>query len=161
MVDPNREPIEGVVEIDHTKIQFRVGDTFFDPGDAGKILIAGAVEVIDHDTSQAKPRRNRAKYLDARSGRIRFAMIADKSAAAIDSFAKANVKRGTTLLTDGHASFPGLSGNYRRDPRVVRKIAGDIVLPWIHRVFAVKALEPGHVSWPPPPCSESPRIINP
>ena len=75
MVDPDREPLEGVVEVDQAEIPFRAGDTFFDPGNAGKILIVGAVEVIDRDTNAAKPRRNGAKYLDTRSGRIRLAMI--------------------------------------------------------------------------------------
>jgi transposase-like protein len=137
MVDPNREPLEGVVEVDQTEIPFRAGDAFFDPCESGKILIAGAVEVIDRDANQAKPRRKHAKYLDARSGRIRLAMIADNSAASIEAFVRANVRRGTTLLTDGHASFPGLSGDYRHDPRVVGKMAAHVVLPWIHRVFAL------------------------
>ena len=137
MVDPNRDPLEGVVEVDQTEIPFRVSDTFFEPGDAGKILVAGAVEVIDRDTNQAKPRRKHAKYLDTRSGRIRLAMIADNSAASIEAFVRANVKRGTTLLTDGHVSFPRLEGEYRHDPRFVGKMAGHVVLPWIHRVFAL------------------------
>ena len=34
-------------------------------------------------------------------------MIADNSAASIVAFVRANVKRGATLLTDGHASFRG------------------------------------------------------
>ncbi len=136
MVDPDREPLEGVVEVDQAEIPFRVGDTFFDPGKSGKILIAGAVEVIDRDTNQAKPRRKNAKYLDTRSGRIRLAMIADNSAASIEAFVRANVKRGTTLLTDGHASYPGLT-DYRHDPRVVGKMAGHVVLPWVHRVFSL------------------------
>jgi len=137
MVDPDREPLEGVVEVDQAEIPFRVADTFFEPGNAGKILIAGAVEVIDRGANHAKPRRKHAKYLDTRSGRIRLAMIADNSAASIEAFVKANVKRGTTLLTDGHASYPGLSDDYRHDPRTVGKMAGHIVLPWIHRVFAL------------------------
>src|ERR1022692_768796 len=136
MVDPDRSPLEGVVEVDQAEIPFRAGDTFFDPGNAGKILIAGAVEVIDRDTSQAKPRRKGAKYLDTRSGRIRLAMIANNSAASIEAFVRANVKPGTTLLTDGHASYPGLT-DYRHDPRVVGKMAAHVVLPWIHRVFAL------------------------
>ena len=57
MVDPDRDALEGVVEVDQAEIPFRAGDTFFDPGNAGKILIAGAVEVIDRDTNEAKPRR--------------------------------------------------------------------------------------------------------
>lgn len=136
MVDPDRAPLEGVVEVDQAEIPFRASDAFFDPGNAGKILIAGAVEVIDRDTNQAKPRRTGAKYLDTRSGRIRLAMIADNSAASIEAFVRANVKHGTTLLTDGHASYPGLT-DYRHDPRVVGKMAGHVVLPWIHRVFAL------------------------
>ena len=60
--------------------------------------------MIDRDTNATKPRRNGAKYLDTRSGRIRLAIIADSSAASIEAVVRANVKRGTTLLTDGHAS---------------------------------------------------------
>jgi transposase-like protein len=136
MVDPDREPLEGVVEVDQAEIPFREGDAFFEPGNAGKILVIGAVEVIDRDINRAKPRRKHAKYLDTRSGRIRLAMIADNSAASIEGFVRANVKRGATLITDGHASYPGLTG-YRHDPRVVGKMAGHIVLPWIHRVFSL------------------------
>ena len=136
MVDPDREPLEGVVEVDQAEIPFRAGDTFFDPGNSGKILIAGAVEVIDRDSGQAKPRREKAKYLDTLSGRIRLAMIADNSAASIEAFVRTNVKRGTTLLTDGHASYPGLT-DYRHDPRVVGKMAAHVVLPWVHRVFSL------------------------
>jgi hypothetical protein len=136
MVDPNREPLKGVVEVDQAEIPFREGDTFC-TGNVGKILVIGAVEVIDHDTNRAKPRRKHAKYLNTRSGRIRLVMIADNSAASIEAFVRANVKRGTTLLTDGHASYPGLT-DYRHDPRVVgSKMVGHIVLPWIHRVFSL------------------------
>lgn len=130
MVDPDREPLEGVVEVDQTEILFREGGAFFDPGNAGKILVIGAVEVSDRDINRAKPRRKRAKYLDTPLWPIRLAMIADNSAASIEAFVKANVKRGITLITDGHASYPGLTG-YRHDPRVVGKMAGHIVLPWI------------------------------
>ena len=117
MLDPDREPLEGVVEIDQAEIPFREGDTFFESGNAGKILVIGAVEVIERDTNKAKPRRKHAKYLDTRSGRVRL-------------------KRGTTLLTDGHKSFPCLKG-YRHDPRVVGKMAAHIVLPWVHRAFSL------------------------
>jgi ISXO2-like transposase domain/Transposase zinc-ribbon domain len=136
MIDPMREPLEGVVEIDQAEMPFREGDAFFEPGAAGKILVIGAVEVIDRDTNKAKPRRKHAKYLDTRSGRIRLAAIKDNSAGAIQAFVKANVKAGATLLTDGHASYLALNG-YRHDPRVVGKMAGHVALPWIHRVFAL------------------------
>ena len=63
-------------------------------------------------------------------------MIADNSAASIEAFVRANVKVGTTLLTDGHASYPGLI-DYRHDPRVVGNMAGHVALPWIHRAFSL------------------------
>ena len=111
------------MEVDQTEIPFRADNSFFDPVKSGKILIAGAVEVIDRGTNQAKLRRKRAKYLDTRSGRIRLAAIPDNSAASIEAFVRANVKPGTTLLTDGHRSYPGLT-DYRHDPRTVGKMAG-------------------------------------
>ena len=136
MVDPDRDPLEGVVEVDQAEIPFRQGDDVFERGNAGKILVIGAVEVIDRETNRAKPRRRHANYLNTRSGRIRLAMIADHSAASIEAFVKANVKPGATLLTDGHKSYPALTG-YRHDPRVVGKMAGHLVLPWIHRTFSL------------------------
>src|SRR4249919_2578410 len=137
MVDPDRDLLEGVVEVDQTEIPFRAGDAFFEPGTAGKILVAGAVEVIDRSAGRPKPRRNGAKYLDTRSGRLRLAVIADNSAKSIEAFVCANVKPGATLITDGHAAYPGLSGDYRHDPRVVGNMAASIVLPWSHRAFSL------------------------
>jgi hypothetical protein len=46
MIDPQREPLEGVVEVDQAEISFRAENSFFYPAKSGKILIAGAVEVI-------------------------------------------------------------------------------------------------------------------
>jgi transposase-like protein len=136
MVDPDRTLLEGVVEVDQTEIPFRTEDAFFDAAKAGKIIIAGAVEVVDRTTNQAKARKISAKYLDTRSGRVRLAVIANNSAASIHAFVRANVKRGATLLTDGHKSYLGLS-EYRHDPRTLGKMAGHVALPWIHRVFSL------------------------
>ena len=74
-------------------------------------------------------------------------MVADNSAASIEDFVRTNVKRGTTLLTDGHASYPGLTG-YRHDLRVVRNMAGHIVLSR-HR----HACDAGHGRSPAPTAS--------
>ena len=43
MVDPDREPLEGVVEVDQAEMPFREGDAFFEPVNVGKILVMGAV----------------------------------------------------------------------------------------------------------------------
>ena len=46
---------------------------------------------------------------------------ADNSAASIEAFVNANVKRGATLLTDNHKSYTGLTG-YRHDTHIVGKM---------------------------------------
>ena len=136
MIDPDRSLLEGVVEVDQTEIPFRADDAFFNPQRAGKLIVAGAVEVMDRATNRTKPRKLGAKYLDTRSGRTRLAVIADNSAASLHAFIRANVQPGATLLTDGHSSYIGLS-SYRHDPRSVGKMAGHVALPWIHRVFSL------------------------
>ena len=64
--------------------------------------------MIDRDTNQANLRRKHAKYVDTRSGRLRLAVIADNR--PINSSVRQGQREaGTTLLTDGHASYPGLA----------------------------------------------------
>jgi transposase-like protein len=41
MVDPDREALEGVVEVDQAEIPFRAGDSFFDPGNAEATVTRG------------------------------------------------------------------------------------------------------------------------
>ena len=57
MIDPQREPLEGVVEVDQTEIPFRADNSFFDPAKSGKILIAGAVG----DRPRHKPGQGKAE----------------------------------------------------------------------------------------------------
>ena len=148
MVDPDRKPLEGVVEVDQAEIPFREGDAFFEPGNAGKILVIGAVEVIDRDVNQARPRRKHAKYLDTRSGRIRLAMIANNSAKSIEAFVKANVKRSTR----NHADYRWprvLSGIGRLSARSThrRQDGGPHCLAVDPSGFLVdETMEPRHIS---------------
>lgn len=137
MIDPQCEPLEGVVEIDQTEIPFRDTQSFYDPNKSGKITIIGAVEIRDRTTGKApKPKKIGAKYLDTLSGRVRLQAIPGNAAQHIHAFIRANIKPGTTLLSDGHRSYLGLPG-YRHDPRTVGKMAGHVALLWIHRVFAL------------------------
>jgi hypothetical protein len=137
MVDPAREPLEGVVEIDQTEMPFRDAQSFFNPNNTGKIIIIGAVEIRDRTTGRPqKPKAIGAKYLDTLSGRVRLQAIPSNHASHVHAFIRANIKLGTTLLSDGHRSYLGLAG-YRHDPRVVGVMAGHVVLLWIHRVFAL------------------------
>ena len=93
--------------------------------------------MIDRSAGRSKPRRKGAKYLDTRSGSLRLAVIADNSAKSIEAFVRANVKPSATLITDGHAAYTGLSGDYRHDTRVVGNMAASIVLLWSDRAFSL------------------------
>src|SRR5260221_11714207 len=128
MIDPDRSLLEGVVEVDQAEIPFRTKEAFFDPAKAAKIVIAGAVEVIDRATNKARPRKLNAKYLDTRSGRVRLAVLPNNSAPSLPAFIRRNVKPGTTVLTDRHSAYPGLP-DYRQDPRTVVSIGGPRALP--------------------------------
>src|SRR3954464_11598333 len=74
MVDPEREPLAGLVEVDETSLPFRAGGEPARPGRShdGKLLVAGAVEI-------------RGKG----PGRARLAVIGDYSAATLGAFASA------------------------------------------------------------------------
>ncbi len=137
MVDPDRDPLEGVVEVDQTEMPFRAADDPDSPLKAGKIIVIGAVEVIDRTTGEAqRPKAFGRKYRDTLSGRIRLAAIPSYRTLHIHAFIKANIAPGATLITDGHASYLGMA-DYRHDPRVVGNMAAHIPLKWIHRVFAL------------------------
>ncbi len=137
MVDPDRSKLTGIVEIDQTEIPFRTKSAFFDETIAQKIIIIGAVEVIDRETGcTPKIKRKGALYYNTKAGRIRLAVIPDNSSAAIKAFVRANIEAGSTLVTDGHRSYLNLT-DYRHDPHVVDRLPAHIPLPWIHRVFAL------------------------
>jgi hypothetical protein len=121
MVAPGRNLLAGIVEVDETIIPYRTGE---DPvagggrsGD-GKMLIAGAVEVVDN-----------------MPGRVRLAAITDFSATSLHAFITANVAPGTTAKTDGWPGYAGVP-DINHDPHTVGAMAAHIVLPWAHRVFA-------------------------
>jgi transposase-like protein/predicted RNA-binding Zn-ribbon protein involved in translation (DUF1610 family) len=134
MVDPDRELLKGIVEVDQTEIPFRTSDVFFDPTRSGKIIVVGAVDRATGKTPKIKPIGS--PYFGTRSARVRLAVIPDNSATSLHAFIRANVAPGTTLITDGHRSYLGLPG-YRHDPHTVGNMAGHVLLPWIHRVFSL------------------------
>ena len=102
MVDPDLDHWKELSKSIRPEIRFREGDAFLSPA-MPQILIIGAVEVIDRDTNQAKPRRKHANI--SIHVLAATAVIITGICRSIEAFVKANVKRGATLLTDGHASY--------------------------------------------------------
>src|SRR5690349_9243306 len=115
MVDPGREPLAGLVEVDETSVPFRAQGEPARPGRShdGRPLVAGAVEI-------------RGKG----PGRIRLAVIGDCSAVALGAFAA-----GSTVVSDGWAGCKRLK-DVKHEPTVVGDAPAHLVLPWVHRVFA-------------------------
>ena len=122
MVDPARQPLAGLVEVDETSLPWRTQEAppTPKPGRAGegKLLIAGAVEI-----------KGRAP------GRARLAVIEGYSAASLRGFVAAATASGSTVVSDGWSGYARLK-DVRHDPKVVGPMAAPVVLPWIHRVFA-------------------------
>jgi len=123
MVNPERSPLEGLVEVDETDLPHR---TNADPpaggqgrSKQGKMLVAGAIEVTD----------------DGKPGRARLAAIDDASADSLHPFVAANLAPGATAKTDGWTGYPGAPG-VTHEPHVIGKMAAHIVLPWSHRLFS-------------------------
>jgi transposase-like protein len=121
MVDPARDPLSGLVEVDETQISYRTRD---DPpagggrSGEGKLQVAAAVEVEGKGP-----------------GRVRLAVIKDASATTLRAFLKVSVAPGATIKTDGWSGYPGAPG-VTHEPHVVGPMAAHIVLPWVHRIFS-------------------------
>ena len=122
MVNPDREPLSGLVEADETIIPFRTkNDPVVVPAGrsgVGKMLIAGAVEI-----DGSKPRRARLKVIEGFGKQ------------ELHSFVLGAVAPQTQLVTDNWPSY--------RDPPGVRHhaitlgpMAAHVALPWIHRLFS-------------------------
>jgi hypothetical protein len=120
MVDPEREPLAGLVEVDETSIPFRARGEPVRPGRShdGKLLVAGAVEIRGEGP-----------------GRVRLAVIEDYAAASLGGFVGANVADGSTVVSDGWSGYAKLK-DVKHDPKVVGDAPAHAVPPWIHRVFA-------------------------
>ena len=120
MVDPEREPLAGLVEVDETSIPFRGRDEPVRPGRAheGKLLVAGAVEIVGKGP-----------------GRVRLVVIADYSAVTLNAFVAGNVASGSTVVSDGWSGYATLT-DVKHDPKVIGDAPAHLVLPWVHRVFA-------------------------
>ena len=120
MVDPDREPLAGLVEVDETNLPFRVGGEPARPGRSheGELVVAGAIEIKGKGP-----------------GRIRLAVIGSCSAVALGAFVAAAIATGSTVVSDGWPGYRKLR-DVKHDPRVVGDAPAHLVLPWIHRVFA-------------------------
>ncbi len=122
MVNPEREPLSGLVEADETIIPFRTkNDPVVVPAGrsgVGKMLVAGAVEI-----DGGKPRRARVKVIEGFGKQ------------ELQAFVLGVVAPQTQLVTDDWPSYHNLPG-VRHDAITLGPMAAHIALPWIHRLFS-------------------------
>ena len=122
MVDPEREPLSGVVEADETTIPFRTkNDPIVVPAGrsgVGKMLVAGAVEV-----EGGTPRRARLKVIEGFGKNEIHASVLDA------------VVPNTRLVADDWPSYNDIP-EIKHKAITVGPMAAHIVLPWIHRLFS-------------------------
>ena len=120
MVRPGRERLSGEVEVDETVLGGPRGGK---PGRGalGKTIVAIAVEL--HQPSGF--------------GRCRLAVMPDVTATSLRAFLLANIEPGSTIISDGYASYPAATGSdYVHRPINVSKagVQAHVVLPGVHRI---------------------------
>lgn len=122
-VNPERTPLDGMIEADESSIPFRTKNEPVSGGQGrsheGKLLIAGAVECAQNGTIR----------------RIRLSQIANYTADSLKEFIGKATADGSTIITDGFSSYCRLAGR-KHMPRTVGTMAAHILLPSIHDVFA-------------------------
>jgi transposase-like protein/predicted RNA-binding Zn-ribbon protein involved in translation (DUF1610 family) len=137
MVRPDRDRIGGKlgehVEVDETWVGGRTrGDG---RGVHHKTLVAAAVEVRQREPNSKPNTRKNGRY----AGRVRLAVVRNRSSASLSSFVQHVVAPGTRVITDDWSGYADLAARGyihhavagRGDPQVAEEF-----LPIIHLVFA-------------------------
>lgn len=119
MVNPEREPLTGVIEVDDTYVGGSERGTRGRQTET-KVPVVVAVE-------------NRGDH----TGRIRLEMIYDVSSESLHPFVRKNITPGSQINTDGWRGYWGVeSYGYKHRPRVQGKPERAAkILPWVHRVI--------------------------
>jgi transposase-like protein len=137
MVRPDQDRIggeaDGVVEADETYLGGRTRGK--GRGVHDMAIVAGAVEVRQRQRSGSLNKRKTARY----AGRVRLALVPDRSAKSLGGFVKRVAAPSTRIITDDWSGYAGLSKHgydhvaiaERGDPQVAEEF-----MPIIHLVFS-------------------------
>jgi hypothetical protein len=126
MVNPDRTPLAGEVEVDETSVPFRTKDDPVTGGQGkstvGKVFVIGAVERLPGD----------------KSGRIRLQTIAEDKRDYIHPFVETNTAKGCEIHTDGNNSYLNIPDRKHFPVVLGGKNALPAHIPFarIHRVFS-------------------------
>jgi hypothetical protein len=126
MINPDRTPLIGDIEVDETSVPFRKKSDPFDggPGNSlnGKFQLIGAVVLVDRFPP----------------GRIRLQRILQSDSANLLPFIEANTAVGSRIITDGNTAYLGMTERTHSPINLSRDNAlpAHISMKWIHRVFS-------------------------
>lgn len=126
MINPNRTPLNGAVEVDESSVPFRRKTDPITGGQGkstvGKVFIIGAVERLD----------------GGQAGRIRLQTIAEDNGDYIKPFVLKNTAPGSELHTDGNTSYLKIPGRKHFSTVLSEPNALPAHIPFvrIHRVFS-------------------------
>lgn len=123
MVDPERNPLAGLVEVDEASLPFRTRN---DPpagkrgrSHDGKMLIIGALELGDGNTP----------------GRLRLAELSSYGAADIGQFLETAAGSDATIKTDGWPGYASVPSD-QHEVHVVGNTPAHLIFPWIHQIYS-------------------------
>jgi len=137
MVRPDQDRIGGksgdVVEADETYVGGRTRGK--GRGVHNMVLVAGAVEIRQRKRSGSLNQRKTGRY----AGRVRLALVPDRSARSLGGFIKSTVAPGATIITDdwsGYAKRGDLGYLHSAVPERGDPQVAETFLPIIHLVFS-------------------------
>jgi len=122
MVRPGREKLSGRIEVDEALIGGSSREGIPGRGSERKVLVAIAVEVEE----------------SGKVGRIRLKRVKNASAEELIPFVEEAAEKGSTIITDGWASYVGLANKGYRHEVVISKITDpDNLLPHVHTTVSL------------------------
>jgi len=122
MIRPGREKLRGRIEVDEAYIGGASQEGIPGRGSERKALVAIAVEVNERGMV----------------GRIRLKHIRNAGAEELIPFVEEVAEKGSTIITDGWASFSGLPGKgYKHEVTISKKTNPENLLPHVHTTVSL------------------------
>ncbi len=137
MVRPDQDQIGGkrgdVVEADETYVGGRTRGK--GRGVHDMVIVAGAIEVRQRKRGGSLNKRKTGRY----AGRVRLALVPDRSAKSLGGFIESTVAPGATIITDDWSGYAGLAERnflHTAVPERGDRQVAETFMPIIHLVFS-------------------------
>ena len=123
MVFPNRQKLKGTIEVDEVYIGSEESGGKRGRGTENKVLVVVAIEVVEK----------------RKLGRVRMGVIPDATTDSLKNFVIDNIEQGSTVITDGWASYSFLSlKGYSHTVAIQKKAeTEEELLPHVHMIISL------------------------